>query len=304
MRNGTGIEGSQAGLAVHRGQTTLGQWTRIRLRTQTQLLDLLPEGSYRRPPRQIVFFHVPKSGGTSLKRYLIACLGGKRSQNTDKLAEVFRQPPPTHEEVVRAKGARFVHARCSWASVERLNLSGDSLVFTFLREPRSRLLSWHRFASSYPEDRYNTLTADMFARSRGLSGEAMFASEDTLVRCMIDNYMVRQFAGRVLDYPVAESEWPSVLEIAKANLRKLSFIGFNETYETDFARFAEHVHLPRLLAVPHENATIARRSGPADEATTELSVAMAPLVRWDSALYDFALSLRGSTAASGTAGEG
>jgi hypothetical protein len=279
------------------GDKSIGALAKVRLRSETRLRDLLSPARVPAPPSKVVFFHVPKCGGTSIKHYLLACLGSKSSGRSAKLSETFGQPAPTDGEVDRVTHARFIHARCSWAALDRLDLD-EAFVFTFLREPSSRVRSWHRFASSYPEERYTPNIAEIFRRSKGLSPIEMFSSDDPLVRCMIDNYVVRQFAGRVLDYPIADAEWPAIFETAKARLRSLSFVGFHDAYESDFTALMEALHLPRALSVPHDNATHMRapdQSGKqetAPAAKDEATTALAPLIEWDNRLYAFARSLK------------
>jgi hypothetical protein len=281
-----------------RGPGSIGQWAKIRLRAETTLREFMPDAWTSRPPRPIVFFHVPKCGGTSIKKYMHACLGSKASGRSGKVSEVFNRPPPGDAHLRRARQARFIHARCSWSAVQRLDLPDDAFVFTFLRDPGSRLGSWHRYASSLPEESYTQNIAEIFRRSKGLTRLEMFTSADPEVRCMIDNYMVRQFAGRVLDYPVRDDEWPQLLETAKARLRRISFVGFHATYASDFMALADMLNLPRAISVPHENSSRVRLVERPAAAHAHLAcddeeaAATAPLIAWDQQLYAYAQTLR------------
>lgn len=152
--------------------------------------------------------------------------------------------------------------------------------------------------TNYPEDHLTPEVMGRVERCKDMSKLDMFTTTDLDLRNMIDNYMVRQLAGRLTDYPFDESDWPAVLETAKRNLRRLNHIGFQETYDADFAQILRDLNLPRLPAIPKDNATEevikrARSKGKTyQEDPSEVAAAMAPLVRWDDALYEYARQLR------------
>jgi hypothetical protein len=254
-----------------------------------------PQASLRR----IIFIHVPKTGGLTAQHYLTSCLGGKRRGRKCKLKEICFDQPPTDREIEKARRARLVCGHFSWASLQRMGLREDDYIFTFLREPRSRLYSSYRFTANYPQDRLVEGQKKIrIEKCRGMSPLDFFTTTDLELLSMIDNCMVRQLSGRLLDYPVRESQWPELLKIAKRNLRRLNHIGFQETYEADFGRILHELKLPRLAAIPRDNVTdaivrrtSAGRSHPAEN-PTEVMAAMTPLVRWDQALYEYARQLR------------
>ena len=152
--------------------------------------------------------------------------------------------------------------------------------------------------TNYPTDHLTEAVMARVERCRDMSQLDMFTTADLDLRNMIDNYMVRQLAGRLIDYPVRESEWPALLETAKRNLRRLNHIGFQETYDVDFGRILADLNLPRLAAIPRDNATdeVVKRAWVKGkthrEDPSEVLAAMAPLVRWDEALYEYARQLR------------
>jgi hypothetical protein len=156
--------------------------------------------------------------------------------------------------------------------------------------------------TNYPED---YLTPEVMGRvelCKDMSKLDMFTTTDLDLRNMIDNYMVRQIAGRLTDYPFHESEWPAALETAKQNLRRLNHIGFQETYDADFEQILRDLNMPRLDAIPKDNATEdvikrARMKGKTyNEDPSDVAAAMAPLVRWDEQLYEYARQLRSNKA--------
>jgi hypothetical protein len=273
--------------------------TAIRLRMATLLARARSiMGAPQSAPGRIVFLHIPKTGGMTAQQYLTSCLGGKRGGRRCKLGEIYLNQPPSEQKIERARKSRFICGHFSWASVERIGIREDDYIFTFLREPRSRLQSFYRVMTNYPKDHLTEAVVSRVERCRDMSQLDMFTTSDLDLRNMIDNYMVRQLAGRLIDYPFSESEWPALLEIAKQNLRRLSYVGFQETYEADFGQILRELNLPRLSAIPRDNATndVVKRAWingkTHQENPPEVLAAMAPLVRWDEALYEYARQLR------------
>ncbi|WP_191908364.1 sulfotransferase family 2 domain-containing protein [Hypericibacter terrae] len=246
--------------------------------------------------------HIPKTGGMTAQQYLTCCLGGKRGGRRCKLGEIYLHQSPDERKIERARASRFICGHFSWASVERIGIRDDDYIFTFLREPRSRLQSFYRVMTNYPKDHLTEAVMSRVERCRDMSQLDMFTTSDLDLRNMIDNYMVRQLSGRLVDYPFRESEWPALLEIAKRNLRRLNRVGLQETYEADFGRVLCDLDLPRLPVIPRDNATddVVKRAWVKgktyQENPADIQAAMAPLVRWDDALYDYARELRASGA--------
>jgi hypothetical protein len=251
-------------------------------------------------PRRVIFLHVPKTGGMTAQQYLTACFGGKRGGRRCKLGEIYLNQPPSEHKIERARRSRFICGHFSWASVERIGVRDDDYIFTFLREPRSRLQSVYRVMTNYPMDHLTDAVMSRVEKCRDMSRLDMFTTSDLDLRNMIDNYMVRQLSGHLIDYPFRESEWPKLLEIAKRNLRRLNYVGFQETYNSDFGRILRELNLPRLPEIPRDNATndVIKRawfnSKEHREDPAEIQAVMAPLVRWDEALYEYARRLRSS----------
>lgn len=273
-------------------RSSLSRTTAARLRIETTLRDFLPIVG---PPRKIAFIHTPKCGGTTVMNYISRCVGGKESGRTGKLTELWLGQSPSNEEIERARAGRFIAGHYSWDSIERLNLSDDTYIFTFLREPKSRLGSWYRIASEFPDDLVHEAARELAEKCRGLSRVELFSSRELAIRNMTDNCMVRQLAGRLVTYPVADDEWPDLLETAKSNLRKLDFIGLHETYDDDFIVLMQQLGLPHPHTVPRDNVTSNWVSGhEAVECEDEVAAAMAPLVHWDQQLYGYARALRTS----------
>lgn len=188
---------------------------------------------------QIVFIHVPKTAGSAIRAYIRACLGSNSSGRSVGINDLPFQESPIMERLEAARLAQFVHGHISWESVRRLDRPG-AFTFTFLRSPKGRLRSLYTYILTRETWREKIEKA-------GLKSAAdIAASRDPMILARADNYMVRQFAGSVRDYPVAPEDWPRLLDRAISNLRSLSFIGFQENFENDFAVVLEKLNLPRV----------------------------------------------------------
>ena len=243
------------------------------------------------------------TGGMTVQEYLMHCFGGKRGGRRCKLNEIYVNRPPSDRKIEKARKSRFVCGHFSWASIERFGRGEGDYIFTFLREPRSRLRSFHRFMTNYPEDHLNENVQDRVKMCQNMSQCDMFTTANLDLRNMIDNYMVRQLSGHLTDYPIQESAWPSLLETAKRNLESMNYVGLQETYEADFAVIMRELNMPCLTPIPRENAIeevvkrAAFKSKTYSENSADVRAAMAPLVRWDALLYRHALALREARAA-------
>lgn len=278
--------------------SSLGIAAKIWLRVGTHLRDSLPVSLGMSPPHKIIFIHVPKCAGFTIQNYLRRCIGGKKSGKTGKLGEILLKQAPTEAQIQLACKARFVCGHFSWSSVERMDVPADAFMFTFLRAPASRLDSWFRFSSNYPDEHFNESVRTLAERSRRMSREEMFTSSDPIIQNMTDNYMVRQFSGHLIDYPIRDEDWPMLLDEAKSNLRKLSFVGMQETFAQDFHTLCQRLNLPQVSSVPMDNVTATttvqtqNKQRPSNEKNSVLNDAVASLTCWDKLFYEYAQELR------------
>jgi hypothetical protein len=244
---------------------TYPKLTRWRLRHVSRLRRVLKG----RPP--IVFIHVPKTAGSAIRAYLRACLGSNSSGRSVGINDVPFQESPITERLDAARSAQFVHGHISWDSVSRLDRP-DAFTFTFLRSPKGRLRSLYTYLLRRETWRERIEKA-------GLKSAADIAAwRDPMVLARADNYMVRQFAGSVRDYPVAPEDWPRLLDRAISNLNSLSFIGYQESFDNDFALVLERLNLPRMGNFAIVNPT-------AKNVDTDFCIDDS-LYYWDQQLYD------------------
>lgn len=242
-----------------------------------------------RPRPRFVFVHIPKTAGVTVTKYFRTCFGVLATGGSASLSD-----PPWHtayvpENLPAANRADFVAGHMCWPQVERLDSMRPNFVFTFMRDPLARLWSVYDFVTDYPDRYLHKGIVEFANRVRGMSPEAFFMSEDPETVARTDNYMVRQMSISLRDYPVAEGDWPKLTEIAKANLAKMSFVGFQESFDADFSRLLRLCHLPPPPKVPHQNKSNKRARPEVAPAVAEI---MHRRTRWDQDLFAFARTLR------------
>lgn len=239
---------------------------------------------------RVVFIHVPKTGGVSVGKYFRSCFGLLNTGKSVSLGDTPWYPPSGPDEIARANHANFVGGHVSWAQIEQLDSSRPNLCFTFLRAPVGRMWSIYNFITDYPEAQMHPGIKPFLETMKGMSADAFFTSSEPMFLANADNYMVRQLATSIHAYPVAEEAWPALVAKAKANLAKLDFVGFQESFDADFRKMLEICHLPKPRNVPHMNRSVKK---PRTELSPEAAQAIARLTKWDREIYDFARTLRG-----------
>ena len=273
--------------------------SRLTMRTVTRLYRFRALAfSPAKVPRKLIFIHIPRCGGMTIREHIKWCLGGRKRGHMVQANEIFLHQIPDQEKIEKARRARFVTGHYSWATLERIGRSEGDFAFTFLRDPRHRLLSFYHLMTN-PSDRHKP--KELHARVAlcwDMSPVDMFTTGNLDLRQMLDNYMVRQLSCGLTEYPVEPQRWPELLERAKRNLASLNYVGFHDSYADDFMNFLDQAHLPLIGQVPHLNdVKNVERSGGRERLRAlredpEVSAALEPLTCWDAQLYDFAQRFR------------
>ena len=249
-------------------------------------------------PQKIIYIHIPRCGGMTIREHIKWCLGGRKRGHMVQANEIFLDQTPDDEKIEKARRARFITGHYSWATLERIGRSGEDFAFTFLRDPRHRLFSFYEIMTS-SSDRHKP--KELHARVElcwGMSPVEMFTTDNLDLRQMLDNYMVRQLSYGLTEYPVEPGRWPELLERAKRNLESLNYVGFHDQYAQDFMQLLHHTHLPLIGSVPHLNdVKYAKPSGRKEQIHAmkddpDVAAALKPLTYWDAQLYDFAQRFR------------
>ncbi len=108
------------------------------------------------PTPRILFLHVPKCGGTSIRRFLDDRFDAVR-------LELQSDRDDWHGSLQAAKTAPLVYGHFSADQLEQIR--GDAFVFSFLRDPLDRLVSHFRYHCSIgwagsPDARYGETLTD------------------------------------------------------------------------------------------------------------------------------------------------
>jgi hypothetical protein len=221
----------------------------------------------------IVFNHIPKTAGTTL-RFILT-----QNYSPDEMLFVdnYYQLPEMREAMQdneRRRRLKLVYGHGAYNFA--VEYAGPTQVVTFLREPFQRLVSHYHYAQRVQEDLnhpYSSLSLEDFVRATHM-----------------DDYQVRQLA-----FPKTRELIPDTLDkrgllyrAATENLRnRVTFVGIVEKFEESVVMLRDHLKWSRLpLYVPlMVNDQIWKTSHSEEERKRMLDVYL-PLER---ILYDDAL---------------
>lgn len=247
---------------------------------------------------RLVFLHIPKCGGTTLHNMLVDWYGQENM----------------HQE--RHNGLYYYSAR-DLATKTLFSghydyyatqlVPGSPRLITFLRDPRSRLISLYHFHRSHREElieRYN-LTLARWANENNI--DDYFANEQVRAHPAINNSITRHLSnqpqlGRASGDIEAGGIPVEVLrDQAIANLANFDFVGMMEDYDTSITRLTTLLGKPapeeigrarnfETLIETDPNMKKIDKQTPTDKTHALLD----DLVREDEAVYDFAKTLFGT----------
>lgn len=146
------------------------------------------------------------------------------------------------KSVENVGATRFVSGHFGYAYAKQF--MADRFSFTFLREPRERVLSFYNFCRSQPPDREKIYRV---ARDHHLDRFLELGLEDTLVRQCIYNHQVWQLASGWADPGGAQLEKyrpEEMLRDALANTRSLSLVGIVADIDHDISFVLQKLKLP------------------------------------------------------------
>lgn len=223
------------------------------------------------PP--FLFLHIPRTAGTTLNTLL-----ARRFPPPTLLSLYTREDFRRHAVIDRETLARvrLIQGHVLLGDYERFTFYETPVrVFTFLREPVSRVISEYHFLRTWPEQHLYALL-----REQGTTLSEYVTSTHKLLRYKGANFMTRVLSG--LD-PVERPD--EALERAKANLAdRLVAFGLCESFNASLLLLADVLGLTDLL---YERQNVLRRpdADRASDAERELVAACNSL---DVALYAYA----------------
>jgi hypothetical protein len=245
------------------------------------------DGNVERKRRRLVFFHLPKCGGTTVHASL--------SDIFDP-SEIFLHHGEVNDEGLQRS---FVVTHAPFTDVV-VDLERDWLITT-LRDPIRRLRSLYQYWSSVrlgpfelgrpPNDNRRAVRM-----AHELSFEDYLRSQEPAVASYTDNGLVRHFTQ--VDGPVTEAHF----QRACRNLEKINQFVFAENLETGLSAVFDALGKLTAFEMRTENVTATLAELKPDvhheprevgevEALFESDEAIASRVKWDNRLYTYGLSL-------------
>jgi sulfotransferase famil protein len=252
------------------------------------------------PPELLIFFHIPKTGGTTMEGVFDHNFPGKvfhvhggptasalLVRTADEVAAIFRQLSPQ-----RQRDVRFVVGNHVAMDVDRL-FERPSKFFTIVRDPVDRAISsffYLRFEANQPE------TEAWLPIYRFIKNMTLDQYLDSGIGLDVHNQQVRMLSGcHDLDVPWNTDGRPIVappverrhLDMAKRNIEERFLIA------APLKQFAAVVwYLKRLYAMPLRSCFYAKRrenmTRPAlEEVSTSARRRLAEWNRYDLELYDW-----------------
>ncbi len=197
-------------------------------------------------PPQIVFLHVPKTGGTTIQYQFAKYLGSARQGRVCRFDSLYGKPDQVNIE--RARKARYVGGHLDWDTAQHF-MQPDAYTFTVLRDPFDRFVSTYLYLTNFPPE---FLGQNTVAHLQGMDIDTFIRSDDSVVRLWTDNLMTRQFGGSFSSREVTDDMVSRSLE----RLRTISFIGFQHRLDDDFRKIATACAVPLPSEVRHANVTV------------------------------------------------
>ena len=228
------------------------QGWRARLRRLTRRRAAAPQDT-----NPLVFLHIPKTAGTSLRQLLRERLSVEElifldpPLNADRQAEVARRLPRI----------RALLGHLYFGIDEQLGFHGDYV--TFLRDPVARVVSFWKHQQTHPHAEYHDLV------ERGVSLREFVLSGQTH---QTDNFMTRILVGTrapgMLDGSLNQIDDERYLQMALDNVQqRFRFVGFVERFDESVQELFRTLGWPLSKAPAKKLNVLGSGSTPLDEAT-------------------------------------
>lgn len=239
---------------------------------------------------KLIFMHLPKTGGVSIQHFLENKFD--KTKICKELYHSFRVRPLEDLEAFECFSGHY-----AFDAIERI--PGDKKVFTFMREPKSRLLSLYYYWRSF---KWEAIEGDPYMQGPRLAKQMSLLEflrhRDQELLVSTDNSIARYFLGTMHAGPNGEFLVPkdAVYNACIRNLQRVDFVGLFDSYERDFQRMANFLGFKGRHLVPHENAgslTNERREAVVRQPITkDVEVELERLTRFDQMIYEYARSRR------------
>ncbi len=251
-----------------------------------------------RQPAQTIFVHIPKTAGSSINEYFASFTGMRRSDKffpIDMCRADQDYAEVSEEGLQRARNAMYVTGHFDWHTLEAFRRP-DAFVFTFLRDPAERLLSFYHYIHHIDERKQTQKSQKRwFSQLKSLTLEEFCAGDDPDALYAVNNLMIRQMSGRQNGTAGTDAPFQEMLAQAVKNLETLNYVGFQKTFDDDFRALVQKTGFPPLH-LPRENITQKLPAYPgatyaANASKQDILNLAAPRLEWDIKFYQRAQSL-------------
>jgi len=229
-------------------------------------------------PEPALFLHIPKTAGTSIINMVAPYYGESLISHGDYSGKL----PGEIEDIAFVSG----HFGYSYARP----LMPSRVSFTFLREPRERILSFYYFCRTRDPDEWSIYA---LAQKLDLEGFLRTAFQDPAVKSSIWNCQVWQLAHGWANLDKRNiTLWKpdELLRLAISHLDEFSHIGLTETFDQDRDKILG------LLGIPVPADSIAANRSDGRPGLAELSPrildVLEELTQLDQQLYDEVIARR------------
>jgi hypothetical protein len=242
--------------------------------------------------RTIVFIHLQKTGGTSLRSML-----GKHFSD-DRKCPVFEDK--LHLLSIAELAQYDLFSGHFDISAIRFIPRDDIKTVALFREPRARLISFYRFLRSHPLG--DEFAGDQFmALAHELTAEEFFENPQLRLLSTVNNHYLlalgRSFAWFHQNKSSLSREALShALENAKLQIRALTALGITERFDHSIQLIWKSLNLPppSSMVEVHVTDTFVEndprfRRVEAVRMTPRLATAIEDLIEYDDILYEFAV---------------
>jgi hypothetical protein len=232
------------------------------------LYDLMSD-----PQKQFFFVHIPKTAGTTFALILTRQFRWK--------SKLSFYPPRSRDDLKKYSSARRNKYDLCYGHLgleSNTNLERGIEYFTFLREPRERLLSGYKYIRTYEEK--------LVKAQEGLIGKDLKSIlKDGLAKNM-DNTMVRYLSGS-LDKPYLQVNDEDLRTALKNFDTNFSIFGLTEYFDESLVLLSEYMKWEPLYYVKENRSKYKIDPKELDEETEAM---ITQCNRFDQVLYNYALA--------------
>lgn len=198
--------------------------------------------------RKLVFLHLPRTGGTTLREQIALAF-----EPSDVCPYRFGIPKGCPAEELDRY--RFFSGHFTFDDVRRI--PGEKYVFTVLRDPRDRLLSIWRASQAVARGAFGEGDRSGSEPGHGPEGRP-FPYANDMVRRLVGTVTVDADGTYLNDAGDAAAPLTGIeaVRLALTNLASLDFVGFIECLDTAYAQVAQAFGLPQAAGtLPRRNAS-------------------------------------------------